>query len=81
VASVPLFKADQKIVGALGLAFPSHMVLPGEESALVAALHVAARAISQRQGCGVYPFGAAVPRIGPAESAVSRYPDKEESSY
>jgi IclR family pca regulon transcriptional regulator len=62
VVSVPLFKAGQQIVGALGLAFPSHHVGPDGERALIEALHDAARAISQRLGCGVYPFGAAAPR-------------------
>lgn len=64
VVSVPLFKAGQQIVGALGLAFPSHHVGPDDERALIDALHEAARAISQRLGCGVYPFGAASPRAG-----------------
>jgi len=58
VVSVPLFRAGQQIVGALGLAFPSHRVAAEEESGMIAALHDAARAISQRLGCGVYPFGA-----------------------
>ncbi len=62
VVSVPLFKAAQQIVGALGLAFPAHHVTPEEEPVLIDALHDAARAISQRMGCGVYPFGAAGPR-------------------
>lgn len=59
VVSAPLFKAGQQIVGSLGLAFPSHNVGPDEERALIEALHDSARAISQRLGCGVYPFGAA----------------------
>lgn len=67
VVSVPVFKTGQQIVGALGLAFPSYRIAAGEESGLVAALHEAARAISQRLGCGVYPFGAASPRASAAE--------------
>jgi DNA-binding IclR family transcriptional regulator len=59
VVSVPLFKAGQQIVGALGLAFPSHHVDEEAERPMIAALHEAARAISQRLGCGVYPFGTA----------------------
>ncbi|HSV77772.1 MAG TPA: IclR family transcriptional regulator [Ramlibacter sp.] len=59
VATVPVFRTGQQIVGALGLSFPSHQVSPEEEPELVAALHDAARVISQRLGCGVYPFGAA----------------------
>lgn len=67
VVSVPLFKAGQQIVGALGLAFPSHHVGGDEELQLIRALHEAARAISQRLGCGVYPYGAAAPRASLAE--------------
>lgn len=70
MASVPLFKAAQQIVGALGLAFPSHLVLGAEESALIAALHDAARGISQRLGCGVYPFGAGAARASAPETSV-----------
>jgi IclR family KDG regulon transcriptional repressor len=68
VVSVPLFKAGQQIVGALGLAFPSHHVGAEEELQLIRALHEAARAISQRLGCGVYPYGSATPRTSLAES-------------
>ena len=60
VATVPVFKTGQQLVGALGLSFPSHQVAAQEESDLVDALHGAARVISQRLGCGVYPFGAAM---------------------
>ena len=55
VISVPLFKADQQIVGALGIAFPAHFLQPSEEGPLISALHDAARSISQRLGCAVYP--------------------------
>lgn len=55
VISVPLFRADQQIVGALGTAFPAHFLQPNEEGPLIAALHDAARSISQRLGCAVYP--------------------------
>lgn len=61
VVSVPVFNSAQQIVGALGLAFPSHRVSADEEAGLVAALHDAARAISQRLGCQVYPFGSGSP--------------------
>ena len=71
VVSVPLFKAGQQIVGALGLAFPSHHVGAEEELLLNHALHEAARAISQRLGCGVYPYGQAVPRTSQVEPAAS----------
>lgn len=55
VISVPLFKADQQIVGALGIAFPVHFLQASEEGPLIVALHDAARSISQRLGCAVYP--------------------------
>ena len=71
VVSVPLFKASQQLVGALGLAFPSHHVSAGDEPVLVEALHDAARAISQRLGCGVYPFGASTLRTGVADGGPS----------
>lgn len=64
VVSVPLFKAGLQIVGSLGLAFPSHHVGADEERSLIEALHDAARAISQRLGCGVYPYGAAAASRG-----------------
>lgn len=73
VISVPLFKSGHEIVGSIGLAFPSHHVKPEDERALVAALHDAARAISQRLGCGVYPFGAGIPR--PATLENPAHPD------
>jgi len=67
VVSVPLFRDGQNVVGALGLAFPSHHVASEDERALIDALHDAARAISQRLGCGVYPFGTGAPRVSMAE--------------
>lgn len=60
VISVPLFKTGQQVVGALGLAFPSHLIGASDESDLIRALQDAARAISQRMGCSVYPYGAAL---------------------
>ena len=65
VLSVPLFKSGHRVIGALGLAFPSHHVGPRDEAPLVNALHESARSISQRMGCDVYPFGAACPRNPP----------------
>lgn len=62
VVSVPLFTTSQTIVGALGLAFPSHRVSDDEERGLIDVLHEAARTISQRLGCEAYAFGAAAPR-------------------
>lgn len=72
VVSVPLFKAGQQIVGALGLAFPSHSVTEGQEAGLVHALQDAARAISQRLGCGVYPFGTSTPRTSLSAGEATR---------
>lgn len=57
VISVPLFQTGQQMVGALGLAFPSHLIQAGEEPPLIDALQDAARSISQRMGCTVYPYG------------------------
>lgn len=55
--AVPIFGPNQHAVGTLGLAFPSHVVKTGDEPALAAALHAAARTLSQRIGCQVYPYG------------------------
>ncbi|MDO9313681.1 MAG: IclR family transcriptional regulator [Burkholderiaceae bacterium] len=63
VISVPLFRNGQEMVGALGLAFPSHLVLDNDEPPLIRALQDAARSISQRMGCSVYPYGAASARV------------------
>jgi IclR family KDG regulon transcriptional repressor len=57
VISVPVFGPGQQAVGALGLAFPSHMVAVRSEPSLAADLHDAARVLSQRIGGTVYPFG------------------------
>lgn len=61
VISVPLFKAEQNVAGALGLAFPSHLIQHQDEAPLIKALHDSARAISQRLGCPVYPIRSHVP--------------------
>ena len=58
VISVPLFKSNQTIIGALGAAFPAHILQSAEEPVLASALHDAARAISQRLGCQAYPVHA-----------------------
>ena len=68
---VPIFDAGQALAGALSLAFPSHLVGAADESGLIEQLHSAARMLSQRLGCPVYPFGgckpvhAAANRTGP----------------
>lgn len=53
----PVFDATRAIAGVLSIAFPSHMVPAPEEQALLAHLQRAARTLSQRMGCPVYPFG------------------------
>jgi len=61
VISVPLFKENQKVIGALGAAFPAHFLSAKEEQDLIRALHASARSISQRLGCAVYPVRALPP--------------------
>ena len=71
--AVPVFGAQQQAVGTLSLAFPSHLVEEREEAALAAALHLAARTLSQRVGCAVYPFGgASMPARLPAAASAPR---------
>ena len=83
--SVPIFDAEHGIAGALGLAFPSHLDFSGEEAAnLIGMLHQAARTISQRIGCDVYPFGGvglrlAAPQKGATASAVGVRPPAKRS--
>ena len=55
--AVPIFGAYQQAIGALGIAFPSHLALGAEEAEIVDQLHQSARTLSQRIGCTVYPFG------------------------
>ena len=55
--AVPIFGAHQQAIGALGIAFPSHLALGAEEAEIVDQLHQSARTLSQRIGCTVYPFG------------------------
>ena len=64
VVSVPLFKAWPSRSWRARPGFSRRTVSRriGREPAWSAALHDAARAISQRLGCGVYPFGAGSPR-------------------
>jgi len=71
VISVPLFRNGQEMVGALGLAFPSHLVLANDEPPLIRALQDAARSISQRMGCSVYPYGASSVRMGSPAAVAS----------
>ncbi len=64
---VPIFDAGQALAGALSLAFPSHLVGQTDESGLIEQLHTAARMLSQRLGCPVYPFGGGHPAHGAAK--------------
>lgn len=56
--AVPVFDAARRNIAVLNLAYPSHMVGRQEENALLVPLQRAARTLSQRMGCPVYPFGA-----------------------
>lgn len=67
----PVFDASQAVTGVLSIAFPSHVVARGEEQPFVDALHAGARALSQRLGCPVYPFGGARPPRPPAGRATA----------
>lgn len=55
----PVFDAHRSAIGVLTIAFPSHMVPKKGEGTLLAPLQRAARTLSQRMGCPVYPFGTA----------------------
>jgi DNA-binding IclR family transcriptional regulator len=55
----PVFDGRQVVIGVLSIAFPSHLVVKGAEGPLIEQLHAGARALSQRMGCPVYPFGGA----------------------
>lgn len=67
---VPIFGNGQEIIGVLGLAFPTHLLPPSDEARHVAALHHAARHLSLRMGCSLYPFGGQPPTSGkPGERA------------
>ena len=55
--AVPVFGPQQQAIGALGIAFPSHVALAEDEADIADRLHQAARTLSQRIGCTVYPFG------------------------
>jgi DNA-binding IclR family transcriptional regulator len=55
---VPIFGPQQKVLGVLAFAFPVRHLLPKQERPMAELLHRAARVLSQRMGCQVYPFGA-----------------------
>ncbi len=66
----PVFDGAQAVIGVLSIAFPSHLVARGSEGLIIEHLHACARALSQRMGCPVYPFGGASP-LRPAIPAAS----------
>jgi len=57
--SAPVFGEHQKVLAALTVAMPAHLLTGDIEVALVGQLHDAARGISLRMGCRVYPYGSA----------------------
>lgn len=57
VLAVPIFGTGQQVVGALSVAFPSHLVASRDEAGFAELLHASARVLSQRIGGTVYPFG------------------------
>ncbi len=61
--AVPIFDVHQQAIGALGIAFPSHVALAADEAEIADQLHQAARTLSQRIGCKVYPFGRHEPAV------------------
>jgi DNA-binding IclR family transcriptional regulator len=54
--SVPILGTGQRVVGALSLAFPEHVVSAEDEGRLFAMLHDSARMLSLRSGSPVYSF-------------------------
>jgi DNA-binding IclR family transcriptional regulator len=71
--SVPVFGSNAAVIGALGIAFPGHMISAQEDASYVETLHDAARTLSHRMGCAAYPFGNPV---GKFRSASGRTPGK-----
>jgi DNA-binding IclR family transcriptional regulator len=70
--AVPIFGPHHHAIGTLSLAFPSHLVEVSDEPVLAAALHLAARTLSQRIGCAVYPFGGAATPAKPVAATPPR---------
>lgn len=60
--SVPVFGRHSAIVGALGIAFPGHMIPVAQDHEYVETLHGIARTFSHRMGCAAYPFGSPISR-------------------
>jgi len=55
--AVPIFGEGRQGVGALGFAFPAHVIGPERDPELAEMLHRHARVLSQRLGSSVYPYG------------------------
>lgn len=55
--SVPIFGEQQRVVGALGLAFPETAIGVADEQRYAEILHGRARLLSMRMGSLVYPVG------------------------
>ena len=66
---VPVFGRDNGVLAVLGIAFPIQVVPRSDMPRLAAVLHGYARALSQRMGCPVYPFGGAEPNAPPRARA------------
>lgn len=56
--AVPIFGANQEVIGALSLAFPETSVMPEEEPGFAGILHRRARQLSMRMGSLTYVAGA-----------------------
>lgn len=54
---VPVFGKTGEVVAVISLTYPAHVVPENEEPELLVPLRKAARVLSQRIGCAVYPFG------------------------
>ncbi|MGF7160987.1 DNA-binding IclR family transcriptional regulator [Rhodoligotrophos appendicifer] len=57
VIAVPIFNRNRIVTGALSQVYPEHLVGEIDDESLVDDLHDAAKALSARLGCLVYPFG------------------------
>lgn len=54
---VPVFGAKMVLLGVLSLTYPSHLLSEEVEKSLLASLRSAARTLSMRMNCPVYPYG------------------------
>ena len=67
VVGVPVFDGETKVIAVLTTVFPERFMGGREEKEIVTQLHDAARVLSSRMGCQVYPFGLG-PRAGQTNS-------------